>query len=215
MQEDKDFLSEFAHDIIQVATEEGLDLTFVVNEKPAAAEGKERKYMYGMIPLEVQKSLHRRQEAPLVEDPTSTEATAAPTSAASPSATNVAAFPLTPECYESSESCMDETNSCSGHGKCVLTRKAPPADNEKDPIECYQCKCSPQVEKNDRGQSKTTYYGGSACHKVDISAPFWLLTLTAGSLLALVGFGVSMLYTMGNAELPSVIGAGVSGPRPK
>lgn len=158
---------------------------------------------------------HQRREEAVLTEPAPTEKQAS-SSASKPqaSATTSPSFPLTPQCYESKDSCQEETNNCTGHGECVV--KAFGAGNETERIECYQCLCNrPEVVKTKEGSNKTTYFGGSACHKKDISVPFWILTLTSGSLIAIVGFGVSMLYAMGNVELPSVIGAGVSGPRAK
>jgi hypothetical protein len=45
--------------------------------------------------------------------------------------------------------------------------------------------------------------------------PFWLLFGTALFLGLIVMWGIGMLYSMGSEELPSVIGAGVSGPTRK
>lgn len=41
--------------------------------------------------------------------------------------------------------------------------------------------------------------------------PFWLLAGFSVLMASLVSWGIGMLLTMGNEELPSVIGAGVSG----
>ena len=66
---------------------------------------------------------------------------------------------------------------------------------------------------DDEGGVKTVYWGGAACQKKDVSVQFFLL---AGLTIALVGavtWGVGLLMSVGNEELPSVIGAGVAGPR--
>ena len=62
---------------------------------------------------------------------------------------------------------------------------------------------------------KVTYWGGPACQKKDISVQFWLFVGSGVVLAFLVSAGIGMLYTMGAEELPSVIGAGVSGPTKK
>ena len=67
--------------------------------------------------------------------------------------------------------------------------------------------------KNKDGTQKTTTYGGGACHKKDIVFPFWLLTGVTVFIIFIVSWGVGLLYEMGSQELPSVIGAGVSGPK--
>lgn len=60
---------------------------------------------------------------------------------------------------------------------------------------------------------KTTYFGGPACNKKDIVMPFWLIGGTSVFLIFVVSWGMGLLYSMGSEELPSVIGAGVSGPK--
>jgi len=82
-------------------------------------------------------------------------------------------------------------------------------------VDIFSCACKPQVKDLGKDGTQTTYYGGSACQKVSHLVPFWLLAGTAIFLTTIVSLGVGMLYTMGSEELPSVIGAGVSGPRAK
>ena len=41
---------------------------------------------------------------------------------------------------------------------------------------------------------------------------FWLIVLFSVAMVGLVGFAVGSVWGMGDEELPSVIGAGVSGP---
>ncbi|KAK1918310.1 hypothetical protein P3342_001228 [Pyrenophora teres f. teres] len=64
-------------------------------------------------------------------------------------------------------------------------------------------------------KKKVTYWGGPACQKKDISTQFWLFVGSGVILAFLVSSGIGMLYSMGAEELPSVIGAGVSGPTRK
>jgi hypothetical protein len=66
--------------------------------------------------------------------------------------------------------------------------------------------------KGMEGKLKKTYWGGPACQKKDISVQFWLFVMVGVALAFLVSSGIGMLYSMGSEELPSVIGAGVSGP---
>jgi anti-sigma-K factor RskA len=56
-------------------------------------------------------------------------------------------------------------------------------------------------------------WGGTACEKKDISTEFWLFASFGIAMTALVAGTVALLYNMGSDELPSVIGAGVAGPR--
>lgn len=66
---------------------------------------------------------------------------------------------------------------------------------------------------NDDGTTKSVQWGGTACEKKDISVEFWLFASFGVAMTALVAGGIGMLYSMGAEELPSVIGAGVAGPR--
>lgn len=42
---------------------------------------------------------------------------------------------------------------------------------------------------------------------------FWLIAGFTVALVAAVSWGVGLLYSIGQEELPSVIGAGVAGPK--
>ena len=67
--------------------------------------------------------------------------------------------------------------------------------------------------KLEGGGTQTTRWAGTACQKKDVSSGFFLL---AGLSIALVGmatWGVGLMCSIGQEELPSVIGAGVAGPR--
>ena len=57
------------------------------------------------------------------------------------------------------------------------------------------------------------YWGGAACQKKDVSAPFFLLAGLTIALVGVVSWGIGLLMSVGQEELPSVIGAGVAGPR--
>jgi hypothetical protein len=116
-------------------------------------------------------------------------------------------------CFSSQHACESGTNNCTDHGICSLKFSIKTGENTTN--NCYGCVCSSKVTKNPDGSKKTTYYGGGACQKKDIVAPFWLLAGTTVFFISLISFVIGLLYSMGNDELPSVIGAGVSGPRPK
>jgi hypothetical protein len=118
-----------------------------------------------------------------------------------------------PARYSTLDSCERTTKNCTGHGECMRLTSVTVGDHTN---ELFGCVCNkPTIRKNTDGSEKTTYYAGSACQKVDISQPFWLLAGTTVFLLTVVSLGVGMLYSMGSEELPSVIGAGVTGPRAK
>ncbi|CAI6282570.1 unnamed protein product [Periconia digitata] len=118
-------------------------------------------------------------------------------------------------CYESQSKCVAATNACTGHGKCVNRN----GGKKERGFDCWHCACEAEVKMHDgKGMEtgkKTVYWGGPACQKKDISTPFWLLTGTAVLLAFLISSGIGLMYSMGAEELPSVIGAGVSGPSRK
>lgn len=109
-----------------------------------------------------------------------------------------------PSCFPTNGTCNDQTNSCSGRGACY-------AKSSK----CFACKCGSTIVRQDSdGKNvKTVQWGGSACERKDISVPFFLFAGFGVFMSALVVGSVGMLYGMGSEELPSVIGAGVTGPR--
>ncbi|KAL1850799.1 hypothetical protein Plec18170_006633 [Paecilomyces lecythidis] len=117
---------------------------------------------------------------------------------------------LMPVCYLSESACVESTNNCSGHGQCY--RKYGSKD-ESSRGDCYACKCVETKEKNKDGSVRTVQWGGPACQKKDVSTPFFLLAgITVGIVFA-VASGIGMLFSVGQQELPSVIGAGVGAPR--
>jgi hypothetical protein len=108
-----------------------------------------------------------------------------------------------PTCFSSESSCANATNSCSGHGSC-----------SKKYAGCYACRCSRTIVRyNDDGTTKSVQWGGTACEKKDVSVEFWLFASFGIAMTALVAGAIGLLYIMGAEELPSVIGAGVAGPR--
>jgi len=131
----------------------------------------------------------------------------------SPSGNKTVAPPrgILPACYSSQSACDSRTHGCSGHGSCKLAYSY--GSGEK--VNCYACACTPSVRTNQDGSKKTTVWAGPACQKKDVSMPFWLLGGFSIALVSMVAFGINLLYSMGQEELPSVIGAGVAGPRAK
>lgn len=69
------------------------------------------------------------------------------------------------------------------------------------------------MHKNSDGTLKVTYWTGPACQKKDVSMPFWLLAGISIMLVSFVSYGIGLLYSIGDEELPSVLGAGVSSVR--
>ena len=110
-----------------------------------------------------------------------------------------------PTCFNSESACANATNNCSGHGSCSKKHSG-----------CYACSCARTIVRyNDDGTTKSVQWGGAACEKKDISVEFWLFASFAIAMTAMVAGTIGMLYSMGAEELPSVIGAGVAGPRAK
>jgi len=116
---------------------------------------------------------------------------------------------ILPACFRSQEECEKRTRNCTGHGKC---RKLYHDRDTKQGGDCYSCQCSATKEDRGDGKVKTTVWGGPACQKQDVSIAFWLIALFTVGLIFVVSFAVGSVLTMGGEELPSVIGAGVSGP---
>ena len=127
---------------------------------------------------------------------------------------------ILPTCFTSLSACQSRTQNCSSHGECKLLHKGRGSGSNQETIDCYGCACSPTIKHvgEDKGmeiKKKVTYWGGPACQKKDISVQFWLFVGSGVILAFLVSSGIGMLYSMGAEELPSVIGAGVSGPSRK
>ena len=67
------------------------------------------------------------------------------------------------------------------------------------------------VREYDDGSKKTVQWGGGACEKKDVSVPFILFASIGVGAATLVAGAIGMLYSMGSAELPKVLSAGVGG----
>ena len=116
---------------------------------------------------------------------------------------------ILPACFPTLSTCASTTRNCTGHGSCQLAY----TDFSQDPgKECWSCSCSATVSKSSDGKDITTNWGGPACQKRDVSVQFWLIVSLIVGLVGLVSFAVGQVWSMGDEELPSVIGAGVSGP---
>ncbi|KAK6332810.1 hypothetical protein TWF696_002832 [Orbilia brochopaga] len=105
-----------------------------------------------------------------------------------------------PGCFESRDVCGNSTNSCNGRGSCM---KSSTQSN------CWSCACNATIIKV-HGQNKTTYWGGNACQKEDVSVPF-LLFVTFGIIMTLgVAWTINKMLSMGEEELPGELSAGVA-----
>ncbi|KAJ5663752.1 hypothetical protein N7507_004483 [Penicillium longicatenatum] len=115
---------------------------------------------------------------------------------------------LAPVCHASNSSCSEATNNCSGHGYCYLKYTS---GGEATTSNCYACRCQQTVVRKKDGTIQKVQWGGPACQKKDISSPFFLIAGVSVFAIIMVSSVVGMLFSMGQQELPSVIGAGVGG----
>ncbi|TVY42275.1 putative endoplasmic reticulum membrane protein [Lachnellula occidentalis] len=106
-----------------------------------------------------------------------------------------------PVCHSSNDTCTSATNSCSGRGRCFQKSAT-----------CFTCGCAAQNETS-HTVMRTSYYGGSACQKKDVSTSFWLIATSSIVMMGLMGWAIGMLFSIGEEKLPGVIGAGVSSNR--
>ncbi|KAF2772084.1 hypothetical protein EJ03DRAFT_380878 [Teratosphaeria nubilosa] len=163
-----------------------------------------------------QSPLKDKRAAPQKEKPLEPTSSYAPVKATSAPANTYAASNNTtplkgilPACFSSQQQCQSSTRNCTGHGQCS---KKFTDSSSSDKSSCWTCQCSATKQTTSDGKTQTTYWGGPACQKKDVSAQFWLIALFTVGLVFLFGFAIGELFGMGNQELPSVIGAGVSGP---
>ncbi|KAH8993328.1 hypothetical protein EDB86DRAFT_2929966 [Lactarius hatsudake] len=101
-------------------------------------------------------------------------------------------------CFVSEEICSNSTDSCSGHGACVQANKAGRT--------CFVCAC--EASKDD---GRTEYWAGSKCERKDVSGPFVLITGTVVALILIIVGSISLLSSVGNQPLPSVLTSSVPG----
>ncbi|KAL9018997.1 MAG: hypothetical protein Q9185_003739 [Variospora sp. 1 TL-2023] len=113
---------------------------------------------------------------------------------------------ILPFCQPSLEKLLDATHNCSGHG-------VPYLKHNSTEVSCYVCQCQKTIIHRDGGGVKTIEWSGPGCSKKDVSVPFWLLAGITIAMVATVSWGIGLLFSIGQEELPSVIGAGVAGPR--
>ncbi len=118
---------------------------------------------------------------------------------------------IIPVCHSNKEACEAATNNCTGRGTCYLKYTSTGGDAKSS--KCYACGCKATVRENPSGSRKTTEWGGSACQKKDVSMPFLLIAGFTIAIVGVVSWGIGLLFSIGQETLPSVIGAGVAGPR--
>ena len=103
---------------------------------------------------------------------------------------------------------MSATDSCSGHGQCINKWERLGLDESKNA--CFFCHCMATNETDRFGHVSVYHWGGSSCHKRDLSTPFWLFAGVTIALVGTIAFAISLLFNVGEEKLPGVIGAGVS-----
>ncbi|KAI0137704.1 hypothetical protein F4776DRAFT_104884 [Hypoxylon sp. NC0597] len=115
---------------------------------------------------------------------------------------------LLPSCFGSFNACVSATDSCSGHGQCINKWERLGLDESKNA--CFFCHCMATNETDARGKVGLYHWGGSSCHKRDVSTPFWLFAGVSIALVGTIAFAIGLLFNVGEEKLPGVIGAGVS-----
>jgi hypothetical protein len=174
---------------------------------------------YGRYEKVSQSPIRRRQEAeePMIDGQFTPPALRNKQVMVSNSSDNSTFEPITgvPQlCHSSLDACSNATNNCSGHGSCY--KKYGNAKDVGDaPSSCFTCGCFPtnatfSYAGGSRKGWTLQYWGGSACQKKDVSGPFWLITIFSVVMIGLVGWGIGLLFSIGEEKLPGVIGAGVS-----
>ncbi|KAI0126976.1 hypothetical protein BJ170DRAFT_425386 [Xylariales sp. AK1849] len=106
-----------------------------------------------------------------------------------------------PACFTARNACESATSNCSGHGVCLNKY------NQDGSSDCFACHC---MVTHENGSTAAWRWGGGACQKQDVSTPFWLFAGFTIFIVGVVGFSISLLFSVGEEKLPGVIGAGVS-----
>ena len=216
---DNSFILGLPLERIEMLLEMGVKVPTTVMLMPATGSDASSWGTYSMPNTEAPLQKRRQIEVPLSESFESASASSAVESA--PMSTPLTTFAksnqssplrgILPACFTSQDECEKTTRNCTGHGKCrkqFHNRDAAKGVNG----DCYSCQCSATTEDRGDGKVKTTVWGGPACQKKDVSVAFWLIVLFTVGMVFLVSFAVGSVLSMGSEELPSVIGAGVSGP---
>ena len=180
----------------------GLQVTIVCMPPPA---GRTKRNAGEYEAFEAQPNANLRKEQPLSK-PASPSASQ-PAQSANPSNLTIPKTTI-PSCFSSKAACILNTVDCSGHGSCIKKYTEKVSEDEEGP-ECWACSCdASRIKNNDF--TKTIYWGGPACQKKDISVPFFLFAGFTVAAVAAVSYGIGLLYSIGEEDLPSVLGAGVA-----
>lgn len=188
--------------IFQLVEKEALEVMIIIMPE-SAGEPKNTGNPYGWYDTP-SISINRRAEAPmeLPEAPESIKLNGA----ISKQNTTFPQRRVLPLCQSSLDLCVAATNNCSGHGSCF--RKY-----VEDSRACYTCGCVPTIYIDEKKFTHTTYWGGAACSKEDVSGQFWLIATFSLVTITVLSWAIGLLFSAGEEKLPGVIGAGVSGPK--
>ncbi|ESZ91047.1 hypothetical protein SBOR_8566 [Sclerotinia borealis F-4128] len=185
----KDFINASFERLTKFASKAEMNVLVILMPESRRGSGS-----YGSYVRPSQKKLSSRQqfEEPMAEFVDHQAQTQEAPSSNSSHNNNTFIKTTLPVCHASLDSCISSTNNCSSMGACYKKYTSQSGD-------CFACRCGA-----DSGR------GGSACQKSDISGPFWLIFISSLVLVGLVSWGIGMLYSIGDEQLPGVIGAGVS-----
>jgi hypothetical protein len=152
-----------------------------------------------------QAQLYRRSSdaETVIKDGTLTAPTRSPLGASIPSRQTTKKPKAIPQCFASFDRCMSQTTNCTGHGECKNRYL------DGDSTACFSCLCGATKDTGAKGD-RTIHWGGNMCQKQDISVPFWLITGFTITIVSAITFSIGLLYSVGEEQLPGVIGAGVS-----
>ncbi|KAL8978298.1 MAG: hypothetical protein Q9205_006086 [Flavoplaca limonia] len=200
------------------------EFTVIIMPPSNAKAKRSSNSPYGSYSMPQRQHLEAREgqtEAPLAA-PSAPQTSLASHHISTPQTLKASSVPkpgILPVCQPNLETLIEVTNNCSGHGTPYLKGKDLKGKDVKDrevkgTSECYVCKCGKTVLTRGEGKGvKTIYWAGPACSKKDVSASFWLLAGISIAMVATVAWGIGLLFSIGQDDLPSVIGAGVTGPR--
>lgn len=208
-------LQDYMQDFAAENDDSPLSITIITTPSSHIKTRKSADYGTYAMPPSAQSPLRKRQQS--TEEPLEVEPSNAPVIADTTPITSLAdqSDPLPgilPACFPSLSACESSTRNCSGHGTCSKKYTDADAPTDSRYKNCYACQCSATTKESGSGGVSTTYWAGPACQKKDVSVQFWLIALFSVAMVGLVSFAVGQVWSMGEEELPSVIGAGVSGP---
>jgi len=104
----------------------------------------------------------------------------------------------TSTCFTTASACSNATASCSSRGQCVGVTRAGRT--------CFVCECG-KAPLEEGGKNVT--WAGSMCQKKDLSQQFTLIVGTVIFLILMSVGSITLLYSVGDQELPGTLTGGV------